>query len=259
MVRFRTKALALLFPLSGAIAACFLLPGVGELTGGSSGGDAALADAAREASDGASTCDATFCDDFDRGALGATWTEVRGLDAGFMSLGAPAVSPPNALQIVQFDGGGAQKNLPMLVKDLPKGSSLRCSFSVLGDQLPPANGSGDVLVFLFAGGASFVDNEILLALDKAGIGLREDVRLLDGGCACPNFDVGPFPIPTGLFTRITMATDFSIARIFVNDTEVATHAVTGAGASQVRVFFGYDRPAGTSRIRFDDFSCTVTP
>lgn len=242
--------------LASSAAACFLLPQTDPLSGGAPK-DAAVGDGSADAEAG--WCDSTFCDDFDHGALGALWTEVRGIDAGFMSLGAPAVSPPNALVIEQIDGGNKQQKLPMLVKDLPKGASLRCSFSVLAEVLPAANNSGDLLTFLFAGGGTFVDNEILLSLDKAGLRLREDVSLLDGGCNCPKFEIGPFPISGALFTRIAMVTDFATARIFVNDVEVASHAVTGAGPTPVRVYFGYDRPNGTSRIRVDDFACTVTP
>lgn len=247
--------------MGSSVAACFLLPQTDPLSGGATRdaavetGDGGIAEAAADAG----WCDSTFCDDFDHGALGALWTEVRGLDAGLMSLGAPAVSPPTALVIEQVDGGSKQQKLPMLVKDLPKGAGLRCSFSVLAEVLPPASNAGDLLVFGFAGGGAFVDNEILLSLDKSGLSLREDVSLLDGGCNCPKFDIGPFPISNSLFTRVAMVTDFVTAHIVVNGIEVASHAVTGAGPTPVRVYLGYDRPNGTSRIRLDDFECSVTP
>lgn len=262
MRRTGATVVATIVLLGGVVAAC-LLPHTDELAGG--GSDASTAGDSTDgradvAPDAPGSCDATFCDDFDKGPLGAAWTTVNGLDAGLMTLGQPAVSPPNALVISQPDGGGTQQKTPMLVKDLPKGSSLRCSFTVLGESLPPnSKSAGDVLSFLYAGNGTFVDDEILLSLDKTGLGLREDVGLLDGGCDCPRFFAGPFPISTALFTRVALVTDFVTARILVNDVEVASHAVTGAGATQVRVSFGYDRPAGPSKVRFDDFACTVTP
>lgn len=226
------------------------------------GADAALdarSDVALDApAHDAGTCDATFCDDFDDGAIGATWTQVLRLDSGWLSLGPPAVSPPNALVIALPDGGAAQG--ASLVKDFPKASAITCSFSMLGEVLPStANAGGDVLSFHYAGSGSVVDTDVLLSASSTGLSLREDVGFADGGCACPGFAVGPAPIANGLFTRVEMKIDFATAHVFVNDTEVLTHAVTGSGAAAVRVSFGVDRPDQPMRARFDDFRCTVTP
>lgn len=242
-----------------SVAAACLLPGVDVLSGG--GTDGGAVDVGRDSpidAGDASTCDATFCDDFDRGPLGATWTEVHGVDAGFLTLGAPAASPPNAL-LVTLPDGGAGKREAMLIKDLPKGSSLRCSFSVLGEALPAANGAGDALIFYYGGSGAFVDTEVLMSMSKAGITVRQDVGRPDGGCDCPGFETALLPFATGIFTRLAMEIDFSTVRAFVNDVEVASHAIVGAGPSPVRVSFGMDRPSTATRVRFDDFTCVVKP
>lgn len=241
--------------VGGGIAVACLLPAVDELSG--SGADASVADAARETAPPADTCDATFCDDFDRTALGATWTEARGLDAGLATLGAPAVSPPNALRIAIADGGNRTF---ALVKDLAKGSALRCDFSLRADVVPAtAQDSADILSFYWAGSGSIVDADVLLSLSKAGLSLREDVGFTDGGCACPSFVVPPIPIAGSVFVRVGVAIDFATAHLYVNDTEVSAHAITGNGAVPVRVTFGVDRPGQPTDVRLDDFSCRLAP
>ena len=245
--------------LGGALAACFLLPATDGLSGGSTG----PSDAASEPTpvDGAvdGGCDATFCDDFDNGPLGAAWTEIHGADAGWLSLGAPSVSPPNALEIALPDAASGTR-MAMLVRDLPKGSALRCSFSVLGEALSTSTNWADVLSFHFAGTGAFVDAEILLGMSQSGVTVREDVSYPDGGCGCPEFEGPPIAFSPTLFTKIAMTTDFSAVRLYVNDVLVDTHAVTGGAPAQVRVSFGMRQYGGTAtRARFDDFACTVTP
>jgi hypothetical protein len=93
-----------------AAAACSLLVDTNGLSGADdAGADAILAppppnpppasaDGAPDAP-GARVCDATFCDDFDDGSLGARWTSVNVDNGAMLTLDDAGLSPPFALGV----------------------------------------------------------------------------------------------------------------------------------------------------------------
>src|ERR1700690_4002305 len=114
--------------IGGSVAAC-LFPDLSVLSGDASTTSDATVDAAIDAvSDAAppnetSVGDAhvspctmahTFCDDFDQGALGATWGGVHSKPAPVLS--SIAVTPPNALEAIITSSSNDQsfvwKNFP---------------------------------------------------------------------------------------------------------------------------------------------------
>lgn len=245
-----TRAAALLLGVAIAFSACAWLTDLSSLRSSSDAGPDTGPDA---------SCEATFCDDFDFGPLGATWTDSRGLDAGRLSLGAPAISPPNAfVATLPEDAGDGTESF--LIKDLPKGSTLVCGVSIFVDVVPVTAKFVDILSFLHSGSGGFVDADLKVGLNQDGVTLREDVTQLDGGCSCPAFMTTAAPVPLGLFFRLELETDFSVARLSINGAVVASNAVASDPPTAVRVSLGIHGYGNVgAQLRFDDFSCTVGP
>jgi len=120
-MRFRVLAVACAGLAGGA--AC-LFPSLGDVgVGGSSDGAAEDADAIATGSDGGIAADAdfctsiapapTFCDSFDRGAFGASWSksDVYGAGAAIGTSSLAWTPPLSFHSIVDVDDGGSAANL----------------------------------------------------------------------------------------------------------------------------------------------------
>ncbi|HEX7664985.1 MAG TPA: hypothetical protein VF407_10750 [Polyangiaceae bacterium] len=206
-------------------------------------------------------CDATFCDFFDDAGLGASWTSIDGADAGWMSLGPPAFSPPNAFVSDMPDDPDTTRNIGRLVKTFKNAKTVRCSF-MIDPETPSVRNFSDIFSFQFDdtkydAGVEYVS--MWLSLDDNGLWTREDVNLPGGGCDCPLFSTDHVSIPSKTWTRVDMVTDFQTMTLSVNGSIVSSHAMKGQGPVDVDVALGqYQFAANPSLLRFDDLKCLVT-
>ena len=112
-----------------------------EATTDAEEGDAFTADARAEEAgavdaspaDAGFSCDAEvhdFCDDFDHGALGATWSSATNT-GGTLALDPLALSPPWSLLVAVQDGGGPEDLL--LHKSFAATAGIHCAFDIRVD------------------------------------------------------------------------------------------------------------------------------
>lgn len=260
---------------SFAAAACSALVDTSGLSGGpadaaleaSSPGDAApdvvdvpdAADAA-DAADGGGICDASFCDDFDDGPLGARWTSMDIGTSGVLSLATPAVSAPNSLRAVLLDALTDDDAYAFVDKDLGPGKAVRCEFSVFLTTRPTDNNHTD-LFRIRASGADVKDYQLWFGVTNIDATFREDVFFPDGGCDCPRQDVGPDSFPDARWVRVTVESNFKTATVRYDGTVVASGSLGGfIPTGRLSVALGVGGYAGhRTDVLFDDFVCTVTP
>lgn len=239
------------------VSACDLFPDVGGLTDASATtdvSDAAVDVAAKDVADAGPSCEATFCDDFDKGQLGATWSFETAQANVQLSLDAPAVSAPNAFHVVY--GGDAGKKSGMLRKDFSSASSITCEVDL---QFAP-NTTSDLLTIQF-GGPNNDDNTVWLDMFNGDLGLREDSVLADGGCACPGWnDTVKSAVPTNTWLHVKVAiTNFTQLDAYVDGAHVLAQTIIGSGPVASKVQIGIIESGFAADVRFDDFQCTTTP
>jgi hypothetical protein len=130
-----------------SVSACGLFPDLGPLSGGDAGASDAAFDVTNDATNDAPPSDAgpdvktspcaakhTFCDDFDDGALGATWDYPNNGLGGTLSQSTNAVTPPYAFQ-AQVPGDAGHP-YAMLQKYLPASTHVHfeCDLMIIGSQ-----------------------------------------------------------------------------------------------------------------------------
>ncbi len=224
------------------------------------GADVSSLDAATDAlaADGGIVCDATFCDDFDDGPVGAKWSRAI-VNKGSIDLATKYTSAPSALRARFFGSDSTDDRYAMLERDLGTGTRVRCDFSMSVTARADRDVNDPFRIRTTAPGVS--DYLLYLVLPAAGgIALADDIQYSDGGCACPQRLTSFDSFPIGAWRRITIETDFTTATLSVDGAVVVTNTfgpivpngpiVVGLGG---RAFSSI-----TSETLFDDFSCTIT-
>jgi hypothetical protein len=145
--------------LLACVSACGLFPDLGALTSDAGGGsdatsdvttpsdatpadvtkdvtllDAPPSDAGLDVKTSPCTAKHTFCDDFDKGTLGATWDYTNNGGGGTLSQTTSSVTAPYALQ-AQVPGGGGHP-YAMLQKYFPASAHVHfeCDIMIVGSQ-----------------------------------------------------------------------------------------------------------------------------
>jgi hypothetical protein len=233
----------------------------GDRASGTDGGaDGASLDALTDAltADGGTVCDATFCDDFDDGPVGAKWSRSI-VNQGAIDLSTKYTSAPSALRARFFGSQSTDDRYAMLERDLGTGTRVHCEFSMYVTARADKDVNDPFRIRTTAAGIS--DYLLYLVLPSTGgIALADDIHYADGGCACPQKFATFDPFPVGAWRRITVETDFTTATLSVDGAVVVTSTfgpivpdgpiVVGLGG---RAFSSI-----TSDTLFDDFSCTIT-
>jgi len=230
------------------LAGCF--PDLGDLSGGDGGVDAGsdVFDALVETS-APSGCDASFCDDFDDGGLGARWDQVIG-DAGWLSLDAPALSPPRSLAAGSDGGVGFE----FLEKFLTPTQRLHCTFQLMVDTMP----TDYVDIFTIDHpGSTFVSSDTIFYIGQPGAAMREDVYELDGGCACPFVESTSTPFATGFWAPVDILYDFQTVTWSINGIQ-QQNAVRATTPRTLAISLGI-RVDGAQSVSYhvDDLVCQV--
>jgi hypothetical protein len=215
-------------------------------------------DDAASPSDAARTCDATFCDDFDDGPLGATWTKTNLAGGGTLDLATPAQSLPNALRARFYGVSSPDDRYAMLEKDLGMGKAVRCDFAMQVTKRP--NKDIDDVFRIRTRGPGLNDYLLWFVVSTAGGALADDIAYPDGGCACPQrYDAFP-NLPQGTWVHVTVETDFSRATVKI-DGQTVVDDTFGPLVPTEPIVVGLGGRAFSSitgDVLFDDFSCTIT-
>jgi hypothetical protein len=226
-----------------------LFPDLGDLSTGDGGVDAAK-DALAESATPSSSCDATFCDDFDEGGLADRWDNVVG-DGSLLVLGPPALSQPRSLGVTIDDAGEATQ---FLQKQLTPTQRLHCTFQLFAETMP--TDLVDIFV-IYHPGATFVSKDTIFYLKATGAAMREDVTELDGGCACPGYESNATPFATGFWAPVDIVYDFQNITWSINGVS-QTGPIRATAPRSVDVWLGI-RVYGAQSVNFhvDDLVCQV--
>lgn len=186
----------------------------------------------------------SICDDFDHDPPAANGWRVAQDDAGAVTLGGPAVSPPNAVAFSSVGGTKAVKEKLSATLSGPF-HRLRCRFAIQFEQLPATNGISFARFDLHGDGDSAV------ILTNAGLLISPPLA--------------PLPaLPTGRWIRLAIDLDLTghVASVSIDDGPSPTQKALPAPtvASSVDVRFGIDSaPLEPVRFRMDDVTCSTTP
>jgi hypothetical protein len=224
------------------------------------GGGERVSDAGVDA-DATSGCDATFCDDFDDGPLGARWVKQEA-DGGELALSPGHVSPPHALRATLRAADAGARRTALLSARLGNARRIDCSFMFLGESLPPSGAGRDMDVIRIAvEHPAYVRYSVQLSIAEASSRLREDVHRTDRlECDCPLGRIDIAERPAG-WTPVHLSADFRAVKVWFGTKLVGQEDLSGPpDGGDVTVYLGAttNDPGGGS-VLFDDFSCTVTP
>jgi len=249
---------------AAVLAGCALLVDTESLSGGRVPADAAAPEAARPPGADAgppSTCDATFCDDFDRTALGETWTRSL-VDVGMeITLVNEGVSRPRALRARLTGPSRPADRYAMLERDLARSGRVRCEVSARIAR-PPEVRFVDLFV-LKTSGEGLPRYDMRLSMSREGTaGIREDLFYPDGGCECPRRATDVGAIAAGRWIRIAVETDFQTVKVSLDDVVVANGPMAGVAPSgPLKVGLGVVAYGGETAadVLFDDLACNAAP
>jgi hypothetical protein len=238
--------------------------GAGPPGGTADGGDAGIglpADASTDSAAGdARQCDATFCDDFDQGALGSTWNRIELGGGGTIEDETTVlVSPPRAFRAKA--PAAAQSSTAYLERILPTGTGVRCSFS-FRPNLSPAGADHHIdFAQLIATGPGVDGYVLLLSVRAPGTGIREDVTFVDGGCGCPRRQlVIPATLPTSRWSTVTIDTNFIEVLVSVDGAPVSKERFIGFVPTTLGLRLGLENRSNINAdVQYDNLVCAVTP
>jgi hypothetical protein len=258
-----------------ALSACSLLVGTDGLVAGAgvagSTTEGGAADAPADADPGADArppadagadaaarvCDATFCDDFDTTPLGATWDQVTQSGGGTLSLGAGALSAPNALVV---DLTGAARRIAFLGRSFATvTTSIDCAVSLFVEIPPATNVDAQFFGFGASGpGAPVIFLKLEGSAVAGSVGLRyySEVGLPDGGIT--SYTDAVATIPVGVWKRARFASDGASATVTV-DGASSSFPVIAAGVEPISVLLGETGDGDKTPVRFrlDDLACQI--
>jgi hypothetical protein len=236
--------------------ACGTLHGADDAEGPDVGVDAA-SDAGADAID-ASSCDGTFCEDFDHAALGAAWEPPPVVSDASLDLDDTAyVSPPRSLRVTF--AGGTNGGAAYLQRTFSSARGFHCSFEVR-----VSDPSTDFVDFLVVTTANTTEHVSYYAFEigiKDGVLRgREDISFTDGGASAPRrVDVAPSPFPAGVWQRVDVVMTFTTASLSVAGVVVwQDYPYGGFVPGDLLLQLGGQLPgaATPTTINLDDLVCT---
>lgn len=199
-------------------------------------------------------CDATFCDDFDFGPLGARWAQINAAaTAGTLDLVDAGRSAPFALRATAFGGALTFRDVD-LAKQFGSVKTASCTFAV-----KPVERPGRPAVFFYRGLTTSSDNwyaSITLADTETTLGLA--IFFKDGGVPSEAIATAP-PAPIGEWTELRIATTQTKLTLSVNGVPAADLPMKLATSTS-----GFSAHLGIQAIEttqevvlFDDVRCDV--
>jgi hypothetical protein len=216
----------------------------------------AVADGATTDAAAGSPCDASFCDDFDDGPLGAMWTQIQQpSSAGTLALVDAGRSAPLALSAKTY-GGELDYRSVELAKYLGNAKTASCALAV-----KPLERPGRPAVFFFRGlttSSEIWQAWIALAATETTLGLA--VFSKDGGA--PFEAIAPANVaPVDEWTELLIETDLEKVTLRVGGApavELTVPEDVAIGGGGMSAHIGLQVIETTREIvLFDDVRCVV--
>jgi hypothetical protein len=242
--------------LSGDVTPLSSEAGAGDATPGTDAGT----DAPGTKTDAAIACDATFCDGFDDGPIGARWDIKEPPVAATLALVPGTLSAPWALELDLPQRAPASfERMAFLAKSFHlTAGTVSCRFSV-NVVLPPA-ANGDFALFQIDP-SPVSDNHVfeMKVVNDGSLEMRERYDADGGGVEIKNTFGTP---PAGQWVSIALAADFNAHTLTatLNSAPSKTFSmVAPAGVTSVKLSLGEtgDSDSAHFTARFDDFACSV--
>ena len=218
-------------------------------TGPGNGGE----DGAAKDGGSGSSCDATFCDDFDTPPLGATWTSTDIL-GGANALVDAGESAPFAFRAIT-EGGTFSGRSARLTKRFTSFTGATCSFAA-----KPLQRSGSVMILAFEGTAPEVqDWSVWIAATPSETRLGGGALFKDGGVSPYLAEFAPV-LPTNAWSHLEIDVGQSQATLKLEGQLVATFPYPATvSTSLIDMKFGVQAyETAPQEFLFDDLRCVVS-
>lgn len=225
---------------------------------GGTGGDAPI----EAGSDGGADAACTFCDDFDKTALGATWTD-KNETRGSLSFSNDAVTPPNALLAELTSANTGVAGDISLRRDIATTEkNVRCEVDMKISSALSSSGEIDLFeIYTYA--TDPTSYQVYIAHIDGVWQIGEFAQFADGGKIDRLQDLGITP-NTGTWVHVAFTTNGTTAAIAFDDADagalggltyfVGTKKHFGVGLTYV----SRASPAGAA-VLFDNVACYVAP
>ncbi len=200
-------------------------------------------------------CDATFCDSFDDGPLGATWDKVQA-NAAELSLVPNALSPPSAFQMHLFEQVDAgTKRVGFLGKDFPFPTRAHCTFAVSFPK--PISPSVDIeLASFFAQNGNTYYRTYVKLLPGTGWALKEEIT-----SQATTASTLPAPVATGVWHHVIFDAELGKSATLDVDGQKTSISLRAFPAGTLTFTLGEsaDSDLAEAVAVFDDVVCSLTP
>lgn len=276
-VRVRAALGAIAAAATTALLACSLVVDTSDLANGRDQGDAqgrgddvrvvvdgAAVDAPVEARPGDAavvfTCTpgpTHFCDDFDKGTQGASWTSTE-RERGNVTYGPVGLSPPNALHAAIIPG--ADNGSAYLIKTLPGNpTDVHCELDLDIEEVP-AEGETD-LVDIITKGTAGDSYHVYLARFGESWKIAEYQYAEDGGIIDRVDSLG-VPLPRGTWFHVVLETKGRTATLTANGTTVSLGSLANVPGTSRSIAVGItyvNDSVKNAAVSVDNVDCTFTP
>jgi hypothetical protein len=236
--------------------------GGGEGTAGNGSGASDVGGSGGAGSGGApASCEPPdFCDDFDDGTLGATWSGATS-DLGTLTLStATVVSPPNAFRASVEPLQTTMFRSAQLSKKFSDAQTLRCAF----DFYLEAKTSGEraKIAQLLPLNPEFSGYNLNLWINADGGGEIEEWACFPPGCSNSFIHPAPFsPIPIGSWHRLVFTMSYGgSTTLTIDDALVASLDMYDQAPPETTFYIGAQSDGvGPFAFLFDNLVCEVNP
>ena len=249
-------------------AACSLLVSVptDEYTSGAANNDAAAPETSAGGEGGASTiddggsvatgaCDATFCETFDEGPLGANWAQMEAFGGGELALVPSTQGPPNALRVrLNAPAVEGAARSAFLAKTFPVPKQARCSVDVFAG---PGLGAGDdieVLSLQATSGGKLYSLHVKVGNDE--LHFREGIS----GESTSSAEIQAEPW-TGAWMHLEIDVELGVRAMLTGLGQKQELALRAFPADNVSLVVGEssDSDSWAYEVLVDNVVCTLTP
>jgi hypothetical protein len=203
----------------------------------------------------------TFCDDFDKGTLGATWTAQSFGADGNLTLDTSNVrSAPNALlaTLGTFSTDGGAPVDQYIEKTFEAFSSFSCTWQMLVEQHPNV-GEPDYIEMNVKSARAGLDETFI---EVYGNATGTHLSLFQDPAGSSKFATsGALPLNTWLDASLSIEALGAVKVVIGTRTLVATLDMppTPNASSGLRLGLHFAGESDGARVRYDDFACDAVP
>ncbi len=213
------------------------------------------ADAPRDVRAPVAACgDATFCETFDEGPLGAKWPE-QDTDDGELALAPSSVGPPNALRVKLPERASSERErVASLARSFPFPTRARCDFDLFAAGGPPGTNDVELLALRARNGGTHYSLHVKLRNDALRV--RESIT----GESTTSSEV-PRTFREGAWVHVVLEAEMGKQAVVTFGQETATLMLRAFGGSQFALSLGETGDNGRwgFEVLIDNVACTFTP